>query len=613
MWILNAGYIEEEEYRQQMKVLLLQENQWLEECLEEDKLNNDIGKRWEEKNKIKVLSMRYSKKRKEKMMKEERELREKVRIELSRKDDEEGYCMEKYIEVKMRLERYEKEKCRGAILRSKVEYALEGEKCTGYFLGLEKRRQRKTCIHEIHSKKREIITDYVEILERVQEFYGELYKRGCVDEASIEEVLKCLESELGEEEKRWCDREIEEEEVIAAIEGLRSGKSPGSDGIGTEWYKLYKNDVAPILVEVYKGIERTEIIQSKMVEGVITLVFKKGNKLDLENYRPISLLNTDYTILNKVLANKMKRVIGDIVQPTQSYSIPGRDIADTIGTIRDVTEYMMRDGKGGIMLGIDWNKAFDRVEHKFLFKVLEKFGFGERMVGWVRRLYGSARSCVKVNRILMDTFDVGRSVQQGCPLSALLYALSVEPLTSLIKRDKRIRGIELPYGGKCVINQYADDTTVTVREISSVGKVLELVEKYGKASGAKINREKSEIMYIGEVERADVGVRVEEKYMKVLGVYLGVDSKEARDITWAGVINKIRTVCTAWKGRKLRIKGKITVVNNLMLSVCVYVMSVIEMPQWVMNELNKIVHDFIWEGKGVKIAQKTLVARKQEG
>lgn len=197
--------------------------------MKRDKLNDDIGKRWEEtKNKIKILSMRYSKERKKIMMKEERELRERVRIELSKADDEEGYSMEKYVEAKMELEKYEREKCRGAILRSKAKYALEGERCTGYFLGLEKSRQSKTYIHEIHSKKREIITDYVEILERVQEFYGELYKRGYVDEASIDEVLKCVERELGEDDKRWCGREIEEEEVIAAIEGLRSGKSPGS-------------------------------------------------------------------------------------------------------------------------------------------------------------------------------------------------------------------------------------------------------------------------------------------------------------------------------------------------------------------------------------------------
>ncbi len=77
--------------------------------------------------------------------------------------------------------------------------------------------------------------------------------------------------------------------------------------------------------------------------------------------------------------------------------------------------------------------------------------------------------------------------------------------------------------------------------------------------------EKSELMYIGDLERIEVGVRVEEKYMKVLGVYLGVESKEARDVTWTGVINKIRTVCAARKGRKLKLNGKVIVVNGLLL------------------------------------------------
>ncbi len=83
-------------------------------------------------------------------------------------------------------------------------------------------------------------------------------------------------------------------------------------------------------------------------------------------------------------------------------------------------------------------------------------------------------------------------------------------------------------------------------------------------------------------------------------MYLGVNSIEARDVTWAGVINKIRTVCTAWRGRKLGLQGNVIVVKNLMLSVCAYVMSVIEMPEWVMNELNKIVGETLvgngWKG-----------------
>ncbi len=341
MWILNAGYIEEEVYEIQMKDLLNRENEKIDEHKRNGELDDRIGERWETmKDQIKSSSIRYSKERRRKKIKEERVLRERLREEIDKAADEEGYGMEKYIEVKTALEKYEREKCRGAILRSKAKYALEGKKCTGYFLGLEKRRQSKTYISEINTKEGKATKDYVEILETVQGFYEELYRRGGVDEKSIDDVLESVENILSKEDGDWCDREIEEAEVIKAIEGLRSGKSPGSDGIGIEWYKVYKEEVAPILVEVFKAIERTGVVQNRMVEGVIALVHKKGNRLDIGNYRPISLLNVDYKILTKVLANRVKRVIGSIVQPTQSYSVPGRDIADTIATVRDVIEYM---------------------------------------------------------------------------------------------------------------------------------------------------------------------------------------------------------------------------------------------------------------------------------
>lgn len=615
MWILNAGYIEEDEYKQQIRELLEWANEEIKLCAEGNGVDAQIGAIWEKaKNEIRSISIRYGRRRNMKLKRKEKELRERLGVELSKAENEEGYSLENYLEVKMELQRYETERCRGAILRSKAKYAVEGERCTAYFLGLEKSKQSRTYIHEIRNKEGEVIEDYVGILERVQEFYRELYKGGGLEEDSMVEVLDSVESKLCTEDSEWCDRDINRGEVMEAIQGLKSGKSPGSDGIGIELYKVHKELMATILVEVFREIEKTGMVQNRMLEGVITLVFKrKGSRLDLQNYRPISLLNVDYKILAKVLANRIKRVIGDIIKMSQSYSIPGRDIADTIATVRDIIEFMKRDGVGGVVLGIDWNKAFDRVEHEFLFRLLERFGFGERLVGWVRRVYKGARSCVKVNGVLTDRFGLGRSIRQGCPLSALLYAISVEPLALLIKKDIRVQGIELQAGGTHTINQYADDTTITVRDGNSVKRVLELIDVYGKASGAKINKEKSEIMYIGEVEREGVGLRVEDRYIKVLGVYLGVETKEATEATWAGVINKIRTICGRWKARKLRLKGKVTVVNSLLLSVCVYVLTVLEMPVWVMNDLNRILCDFIWEGKGVKIAQGTLVGKRCEG
>jgi len=124
---------------------------------------------------------------------------------------------------------------------------------------------------------------------------------------------------------------------------------------------------------------------ASMMTGLVTLVHKKGDKDKLENYRPLSMFNGDYKMIARVLANRMKRVIGSVVGSTQACSIPGRDIADTINRIRDTLDYM-KGGIGGIVVSLDLNKAFDRVDHGYLYRVLETMGFGHRLVGWIRRI-----------------------------------------------------------------------------------------------------------------------------------------------------------------------------------------------------------------------------------
>ena len=128
-------------------------------------------------------------------------------------------------------------------------------------------------------------------------------------------------------------------------------------------------------------------------------------------------MNTDHKIIAKVLANRIKGVLGDLIAPTKAYSVPGRDITNTICTIRDLVHYMEKDKRGGIVLSLDLNKAFDRVDHQFLFKTMERFRFGERMIAWIELLYRNAKSYVKCNGVLTNTFPLERSVRQGCPLS----------------------------------------------------------------------------------------------------------------------------------------------------------------------------------------------------
>lgn len=255
--------------------------------------------------------------------------------------------------------------------------------------------------------------------------------------------------------------------------------------------------LVPILLDLFSQIEKNQPVPESMALGVITLVYKqKGSKELLGNYRPISLLNTDYKIIMKILAGRFKEVLASIVEPTQAYAVPGREVSDSVCAIRDIMEHMKTDGKGGIILSLDFNKAFDRVEHDFLFSVLNKVGFGKRVRSWIELMYSNARSRVKCNGLLTDPFDLERSVRQGCPMSSILYTLVAEPLAVLLKSDKGINSVELPDGLCSVVQQFADDTTIMVRDMVSVDRVISLVNFYGRASGSRINMEKSEIMFM---------------------------------------------------------------------------------------------------------------------
>ena len=608
VWCMNGELLREEKYKRKVRECILRRKN-------ERMYEEDIGRWWESfKGEIKELSMGYIRGRNMTQRERERRLKGDLAREAKRADEVVGYDLGKYIRIKDELKEIEQRRCMGAIVRSRARYVIEGEKCTGFFLGLEKTKQKKNYLEKVEGKEGEMITDFVGIAERVEDFYRDLFRKEEVDEESMRQVLDSVKARLSDDDREMCETGIGTGEINEAIGGLGRNKSPGIDGLIGEFYVEFREELVPVLERLFRWIEEKGEMPLSMSTGLVTVIHKKGSRVKLQNYRPLSMLNGDYKVLARVLANRVKQVIGKVVGSTQAYSIPGRDIADTISSIRDTIEYMKRD-KGGIVVSLDLNKAFDRVDHDYLYRVLDKFGFGHRLVGWIKRMYDRAVSCVKINGIVTDAFRLERSVRQGCPLSALLYSLSAEPLAALLMQNDRIRGIELPGGRVSLLFQYADDTTVTVRDRESVVEVLGSVELYGRASGAKINMEKSEIMYVG-VERAgrrEIGLKEEKDYFRILGVNLGIKDKEGRDMQFEGIMNGIRKTLGFWKLRGLKLKGKVTVVNALVMSKLVYAMNVLDVPDRVLKEVERMVSEFVWGGKGVRIAREVMENEYEDG
>lgn len=184
---------------------------------------------------------------------------------------------------------------------------------------------------------------------------------------------------------------------------LNNGKSPGLDGLVSEFYKVFKDVLAPILKDIFEVIYEKKEATQLMRIGLVKLIYKKkGGKNDLINYRPLTMLNTDFKVLAKVLANRLKMILPNIIKTTQAYAVKGKDITDITSSIRDIIQYMKEEKKEGYIISVDFEKAFDRVEHTFLFGVLKKFGFGENFLRWMESLYNGAMSCVKCNGFITE-------------------------------------------------------------------------------------------------------------------------------------------------------------------------------------------------------------------
>ena len=163
------------------------------------------------------------------------------------------------------------------------------------------------------------------------------------------------------------------------------------------------------------------------------VIYKKGDVKSLKNWRPISLLNVDYKICSKALSLRLAKVLEFIVSPDQTCSVPGRRISSNLHALRDILDYIDRTNETGILLSLDQEKAFDRVNQNFLLKLLERFGFGPSFTRWISTSYIGANMQIIVNGFLTDPVPLARGVRQGNSLSPLLYILYVEVLACKVK------------------------------------------------------------------------------------------------------------------------------------------------------------------------------------
>lgn len=517
--------------------------------------------------------------------------------------------LEVYERVLGKIADLDRSAAEGARVRSRVRWAEEGETSSHFFLRLERKAGSDNWIPAMRRTDGSIATGIDSICTSWVDFYSALFTAGEIDFSAQDDLLSNLSARLPSDARAQCEGLLSSHEVFEALKGMAHNKSPGSDGLPMEFYLAFWGTLGSDLVEVLNSSFVTGSLPSSQKGALISLIFKKGDRLEHKNWRPISLLNVDYKLCARALAGRLLGVLHHIIAPDQTCGVRGRFIGENVALLRDIVQFTSETNTPAAVLSLDQEKAFDRVDWPFLFRVLEHCGFGPSFVSWVKLLYSGIRSAVLINGYTSQAFFPSRGVRQGCPLSPLLYVISIEVLAANLRAHPAIVGLRLPGlpNPLPAVSLYADDTSViSVSDVATLA-VFDVYDTFEQGTGSKLNLGKCEGLWLGSWrDRPDspVGILWSSVKIKVLGVYVGNGNLD--ESNWRPRLTAVERCLNSWRARSLSYSGKAVIINALALSRIWYVASLVSMPVWVYRELSTLIFDFFWSGKRDLVARDVL-------
>ena len=255
-----------------------------------------------------------------------------------------------------------------------------------------------------------------------------------------------------------CEGKLTLKEAWDTLLSMANNKSPGNDSFTKEFYVCFWGELGSCLVRTLNFCHEVGELTSSQRQAVISLIEKKDkDKRYIKNWRPISLLNVDLKIASKALAARIKKVIGSMILCDKTAYVKGRYMGESIRLIQDIIECADEMDEEGILFSSDIEKAFDSVDHTFIFTTRKKFGFGPDFIQWVKTLLNRPESCVMNNGKSTGYFGLERGTRQGDPLSPYIFILVMEILFIQVRDDNNeINGFEIKHF-HLKLSAYADD------------------------------------------------------------------------------------------------------------------------------------------------------------
>ena len=599
-WKLNVSLLSDEDLKSKVLDLV---SQWR----ELKPLFHNHVYWWESlKIRIKLLIRTFSKKKRERENAEKdtlvQSLNQKHRSGLNTEDE-----MLSFMEIKSKLKELNVKRAKSLIIRAREQDIKEDEKMSSYFFRKVKENLNQRNFIGLYDTQGTVKSDNKDMKDVVYMYYSDLYSKEPMCETLQADLLSRDSHRLTETEKQQCEGLLSNAECKKAIFQMRTGRTPGSDGLPAEFYQTFWEFMGDDITDALNAVHiHGELSESQRL-ALITLLFKKNDIRDLGNWRPISLLNVDLKLISKCLSNRLRNILPRIIVAFQSCGVKGKNIFDNLITLQNLIDLSIQTKRNMFIVGLDQLKAFDRLDHSWMMKVLHHYNFGSSFIKWIHILYNDITSKDIVNGFLTKSIKIERGVRQGCPLSPLLYILAMNPIANDIIQDVQIKGINsypvlnsitffsnnAPPTETIKLLAYADDMCCTLKDERSVEILITKFKTYEKITGSKLNVNKTEIMTIGNPIVETINNDLIKNSMKILGIYF--NGQGACTDQWNPIIDKIKRLLNRWSTRNLTTRGRAILATTIGLAQLWYTAKMVPISKPQCKEIEKLIYNFIWK------------------
>jgi hypothetical protein len=640
--------------------------------------HEDVGYWWESvfKPGLKQITVGYCRKR----ARDQRRIRELLQQKLEETLNASVFDFARYSELKRKFLAWERATLKGYEVRSRVESTVEEEPSI-HHVKQAADNFRKSLITELETHDNRKVTEEREIREEIVAHFKSIFTgqpspdHSCKDRflEGVRGVLTAQNPEQNEMGSNCAAQLVDAQaldqgtagsipgsallgsrfpidaltapltnvEFKFALAATKPNKSPGSDGIPFEFYSKFWESIAPHFLEMAENIFAKQRILPSQGRATIRLVPKVPQPKRMTDYRPISLLNTDYKLLASVLANRLRKSLPNALLSHQKGGVPGRYIFDSLCLFRDVIDDACRKSKSprgkrepvnAAIIAYDLEKAYDLVNRDTLWETMEAMGYPSQFIDRLKTLYSITQLCPLNGSSIVGTIDEAQSVRQGCPLSIHLFAIYIEPL--LVRLSNTIAGYNL-HGERIRVRAYVDDLVVFVSSHTDILRASKTIEEFCAWTKARVNRGKTKLLGLGNwalkpltstaspsANQSGVHSRnikfpvdwiVQVEQLKLLGVLFTSDIQTSTRKNWARAEQTMAGILSRNVHRNFTFYGRVLFIKQHVISQATHLAHVLPCQKSRAEAIRKKLGKFLWAKRAEHPPLSTLIRPRKEG